>query len=787
MKKPFSPTSLWLVLHLTIPLLLLVSVFFAGSYRINTSLFDMLPRPAQSRAVMEADAIFGNKNGREIVILAASVHFENAKEGAALLYAQCKQSAEFENISFYFDPAVMAEFSRYLYDYRFVIAGKETIALLENGEAEIIAQDALASAYGAFNLFTLENIEKDPFLLAQRRMEDFLASSLLSTGNMSVKEDVLAAEKDGTWYVLLRLTLAPQAVSVQAGSNVISKIYAASSLIKETIPDLEFYFSGIPFHSYESSSGAQKETSLIGAITLLLILFLFLYIFRSPLPVISSVMAIGISLGLATSAALLIFREIHIITFVFGTTLIGTCVDYSVHFFVHWKGNPALKDGGEIRSHVFKNITMSFISTEICFMVFFFAPFPILKQFAVFSMAGLLSSYLTSLCIYPRLKINVKERSIFKEINHGAHGVSRRNNIFRTKNSVKLRGLIFFILVAVILILLIFNHSAIIIENNISSLYTMSASLMESEKRAAQVLDYGSPGWYFIVSGANTEETLQHEENLIIRLEAEKAKGNLASFLGTSIFVPSIKTQETTYNAMKALLPLAPAQFEYLDFPPQYAHVFESEFAAAQKYCLPKDAPSFAGISNLWLGEQGENCYSCVLPIKPTDETLFRSIAAEFDYVHFINKSKDIGRDLDTLTKTMLLFFLAAFIVVSVIICIVYPWPDNLKICIVPLFMVLSATTVLAVNRIPIGLFSVAALVLVFGLGLDYIFYMVDRKSGRKDLSLLGVVISFLTTLLSFGALALSSFMPVHIFGLTVSAGLGAAFISAIILQSKSD
>jgi predicted exporter len=395
-------------------------------------------------------------------------------------------------------------------------------------------------------------------------------------------------------------------------------------------------------------------------------------------------------------------------------------------------------------------------------------------------MAGLLSSYLTFFCVYPRLKIPVKEQRQFQLFNSGIFMRMKNLSLPRYTRPVLFAGLILFVLT-----LLIAHSSAVKIENNLSSLYTMSASLLESEKRTAQILDYGSPGWYFIVSGSNTEETLQHEENLIARLEAEKARGNLASFLGTSMFVPSIKTQEKTYNAMKALLPLAPAQFEYLGFPPQYAQAFESEFAAAQTYCLPENAPAFAGVSNLWIGAQGEGCYACVLPVKPTDEAIFRSIAEEFDYVHFVNKSKDIGRDLDTLTRTMLWFFLAAFVVVSVIICCVYPWPDNLKICIVPLFMVVSAVTVLAINGISIGFFSVAALVLVFGLGLDYIFYMVDRKSDRKDLSLLGVILSFVTTLLSFGALSLSSFMPVHIFGLTVAAGLSAAFISAVFLQAR--
>jgi predicted exporter len=97
----------------------------------------------------------------------------------------------------------------------------------------------------------------------------------------------------------------------------------------------------------------------------------------------------------------------------------------------------------------------------------------------------------------------------------------------------------------------------------------------------------------------------------------------------------------------------------------------------------------------------------------------------------------------------------------------------------------MAALTVLAANKVSIGFFSVAALILVFGLSLDYIFFLTGRKNKEnKKLAVIGVILSFLTTLLSFGALALSSFMPVHLFGLTVCAGLSAVFISALVLQS---
>ncbi|MDR0502309.1 MAG: MMPL family transporter [Treponema sp.] len=778
--SPSFELAVWLFVHISIPLLLLFSLFFAGPLRINTSLFDMLPKSSQSKAVMKADAVFSGRNGREIIILACADTFHDAKNGAVLLYGELCKNNEFESVSFYYDSDVIREFSGYLYDHRYTIAGSQTLSILENGGAQEIAFDALASAFGAFNFVPLENLEGDPFLLAERRMQEFLFSSLFS-GNMTLKDDVLAAEIDGAWYILMRITLVTDAVTLKADRNVIGRIYAVCSEIKDKSAGLEFYFSGMPFHSYESSSGAQKEVSLISAVTLIIILLLFLYTFRSPLPVIFSIVDIGISLGLAAAAALLFFREIHIITFVFGTTLIGTCVDYSVHFFIHWKKNPLLQTGAQIRSHILKKISICFISTEICFFAFFFAPFPIFRQFALFSMTGLLSSFLTAYCIFPRLKVPpVKNIESYK----------------KNKNLLPaFTGPVVLICLIIIIIFVIgFNFSNIKIENNISSLYTMSDNLMESEKRAAAVLDYGSPGWYFIVEGGGAQETLENEERLVSRLKEEALRGNSGDILATSVFVPSVKTQQRTYEAMKALLPLAEEQFFNLGFPSGYADNFKLEFASSENYCSPENAPSQAGVSNLWIGETEGKTYTCVLPLKPSDEAVFRAIAEEFDNVYFINKAKDIGRDLDTLTRTMLGLFLAAYVVIAVIIFFIYPLRTFIKIISVPLFQVLSVIAALAANGIPIGFFSAAALVLVFGLGLDYIFYMTDAKKAAdrlntrgisKKIVLTGVVLSFLTTILSFGALSLSSFMPVYLFGITVSSGLGAAFIFTILLQSR--
>ena len=790
MKKPFLPfleiggrwePKLWLFYHLGLPALLVMSIFIAGPLRINTSLSEMLPQSTSSRAVAEAEKILGERSNRQAIVLAAAEDFDTAKKGASLLYAALEKSPDFDEISFYYDSSVIEGFAEFLHKYRFAIAGRETLALLESGRAGKIAEDALVSIFGAFTFIPLNNLETDPFLLANRRMEEFISSPLLSRGSMSPKDNVLAAYDDGIWYVMLRLNLNPRVVSVAGNNNGVPVIWAQADAVTELVPGLSFYYSGVPFHSYESSSSAQREISIISFVTVLMILAFFLYIFRSPLPVIFSILDVGTSIAIAAGAALLFFREIHIITFVFGTTLIGIGVDFSIHFFIHWKGNNAFKDGVEIRSRLFKTITVCFVSTEICFSVFLFAPFLILKQFAVFSMAGILSAYLTFYCIYPFLKMPPEEkRKVSFLTGRFFQGIKNISVPFFLKAGIAA------ILAASGLLILFFHPLGMKIENNISSLYTMSNFMMESEKRSGKVLDYGSHFWYFIVSGSSLEETLEHEESLVLRLEEEVRRGNLGSVLGTTVFVPSIKTQEKTYGAMRALLPLAEAQFDYLGFPSDFTEAFYREFEGGKIFCLPENAPPLAGLSNLWIGETGGNFYSCVMPLNAGDEGIFRSIADEFEFAHFISKAKDIGRDLDTLTRTMLLFFLAAYAVIFVIVCFLYPWKDSVKICAVPFFLVICTWAAMAVNMIPMGFFSAAALILVFGLGLDYTFYMVQRK--RSDsLTLLAVILSFLTTLLSFGALAFSSFRPVHIFGFTVFAGLSAAFIFAMLLQGRKD
>ncbi|MBQ5570491.1 MAG: hypothetical protein IIT45_08620, partial [Treponema sp.] len=155
-----------------------------------------------------------------------------------------------------------------------------------------------------------------------------------------------------------------------------------------------------------------------------------------------------------------------------------------------------------------------------------------------------------------------------------------------------------------------------------------------------------------------------------------------------------------------------------------------------------------------------------------------------------MNKAEDISLGLDQLSKFIAKTFLLAFVLIALMLKFFYGFRQLAKIVLVPLASVLSIVAVFVLSGTRIEFFCMTGAVLVFGLGLDYIIYMAEsskRKSSlqREECGLepLAVLLSFVTTAISFGALAFSSFVPVHVIGLAVFAGLCAA-VATTFLQS---
>ena len=787
----------WVIYHTAIIVLFVVSlIVFKGNTGIDSDLFNLVPKSISMASVKKADEKMMSVTSQNVFVLVANEDFEEAKRVAENVYASLKDSRNFDSISLYNDVSAMGEITDFLYKYRsFLIDEKTADLILESDEGvQDFALEALSKAYGGFTMLLLDNIDSDPFLLTEYHLQNYLSAVQNAGTAMSVKDGVLASKYEGKWYVMLRGVLSRQGSKLASKNNAITEIYkvcenaGGSQKASAGADGTTFVFSGTPFHSHESSNSASREISIIAAVSMLAVIILLIFIFRSVRPLVFSVASVLISLVIAVLATLAVFHKMHVITLVFGTSLIGSCIDYSLHFFTHWAANKELKSSIEIRNHIFSGLLMAIISTGICFAILLFAPFTILKQMSFFCLTGLISSFLTTIAVYPYIKLPANRGNV-----RFIKGFSKV--IFRLEQKWVGRSVIIFLFVFSFFSITVF-HKNVRVKNNLLTLYDMKGRLLQDEITASQVIQYTPGGWY-IVSGETEDEVLANEEKLRRRFEA--ATEGQVGYVSTSNFVPSKEVQKKSRAAYKKLLQSAEAQLKDLGFDDEEAFnaltSLKDEFEITENCYISFESGNVpqvieSSISSAWLGKVDGKYFTVLLPTRVTDYANYRSLADSDENVYFISKSQDISADLDNLTKMILKFFVIAYILMFIMLRFFYSWKQALKIISVPLLIILVVVAFFALFKIDMEFFSVTGLILVFGLGLDYIIYMMENEKKTtaeiKTLEPFATMVSFVTTIISFGALALSSFKPVHLIGLSIFIGLATAYVSSFFYGRNS-
>jgi predicted exporter len=767
--------KMWLFFHTAILAVICIWVLSGNPIKFNASLTDLFPNLESSELLYEADRALARKSAKRVNILIESSNLRSAQK-AAIEFCKIisnERQKVFEYFSCYVDGDTVDRLADFLYQYRYALLEQTLVDQVARGNLSSIANDALAMAFGSFNLTSMARLGNDPFLLTERAMRRLL--SIVQSSALTVQDRLLTAKYDEKHYILISGAIAQNNLD---NANAIKTIYKIADQVKSENIGVGFVYSGFAFHSYESSQKAKGEVTIISGVSLLLIAALFLYVFRSIAPIIIIFASIGVSISTAFCATLFIFDEIHILTFVFGTTIIGVSIDYSVHFFTKFCQSNSL-NGLETRAQIIRGVSAGFITSIISYLLLLFASFDILKQFAVFSIFGLISSYLTFACLYPKLR---KQRSA---INF--------SKIFVL--SAMRRTMIIFVLFLSLILLIITQYDKLKIHNDLSSFYLPSKDLMLSEKLVKEVLKTKYASAYFIVVAPNADLLLSRQEELSKKLNTAIDRGYIDSFMSISRFIPSIETQKTSYEAAAHLLSVSDKQLYALGFvKSDYDMLISDYISRKDRYILPDALPDFLQnrLYDLQITEFADGFFAPVAlsEIKSEYENELREIAYELSGVAFINKTKDISNALDLVTLKMLVCF-AAYIIAIGVLRLFFVWREIAKIALGLLFTLLAIIAVLIALNIPINLFVVSGFILVFGLSVDYIIYILEhnRQAKNDDSALIAILISFTTTELSFGALLFSSFPPVHILGIVVSIGLLSAIIFAylIVLPRKEN
>lgn len=647
---------------------------------------------------------------------------------------------------------------------------------LREEPARFWADAALARLYNAFSGPKLGAFRDDPFGL-------FAGWAQERAGETPVRprDGRLFVAGEGREYVLLTYTLKQSAFSLGAQDAVTPLLERARAAALGAAPGAEVITAGVVLHAAAAGRQASREIHTIGVGSLVGIVLLTWLTFRSLRPIGLTLLAIGVGFLGALSVCWLLFGQIHLLTLVFGASLIGVAQDYGIYFLCHrLRADPAL-DSPTLLRRLLPGLGLTLLAAVIGYLGLALTPFPGLRHMAVFSALGLVFAWLTVVCWFPGL---ISGRTLkagwLAQRYRGL--VGRWPRLARTPVSMAL--------VLVLAALTVGGWSQLTTNDDIRSLQSSPPALIQDQIKLGKLLDAPSPVQYFLVRGESGEQVLQREEALKRRLDPLIAQGHIAGYQALSNWVPSAQAQAERLALVEDKLlradgPLALLASE-IDEDRQWVAASAAHLRAQARPMLVDDFMRTSAAEpwrHLWLGgidDRGRTVHASIVALRGLQYASLPALAGAangIDGVQWVDKVGGISAVLGSYRATMGWVVLGAY---AVVFAVLFPrYRGRTWRVLAPT----AAASVLAVALLGysgqhLQLFHVLALMLLLGVGVDYGIFMQEESDG-DDAPWLAVGLSAASTILSFGLLALSGTPALQAFGLTMLAGAALVWLLA--------
>mgnify|MGYP000794935881 FL=1 len=596
--------------------------------------------------------------------------------------------------------------------------------LLREKNYEQIEHYALELLYNPI-MQPIGSIDDDPFLL----LTDYVMS-LSTTHDISNFTPIQLNDK---YYSLIMLNVdGDTALSPSIMNEEVKRLVILQKEL--STKDVKIYLTGTPVHSYYASTKSAGEINLICILSSLFIIGLIYFYFRSLKPLLPIAVTIGAGIWAGFLVTSLIFPTVHILTFVFSTTLIGICVDYTLHFFVSHEKDTSCD---EVIKEIFKSLSVSLLTTASAFVVMLFSNFILLKQIAVFTVTGLATVYLFVILFYPLFCTNIYNPAHIKHFS-----IPEKFN----KPILIAAGII----IAVGLFRIHFD-------DNIKNMYVPPKHLLNAEKLQSELIKSNEMMSIFVIEGKNLQELLEKEESITYEL----SKNNV-EFQSLSKYLPSLKRQKSVQNLKKEL---------YLKRLNDYAVFLPSDKRrevideALTPYPLNYNI-KFEALKNNFLINENTSIVAA-----------FGYEGGEINGSRVINFQKDISSQIKKCRIICLSLLLPIFVILYLLLAKIYDFKSAGKIVLPSILAGGVSLGLLGILNQPVNLFHIIAVFLIIGFGLDY---SVFRFGGAKK-SADAVLISCLTSVFSFTLLALTGFKLISSLGIILAIGLLFSYIFSLV------
>lgn len=759
--------------------------------RIDTDILALLPQDAHDRLLSDVTRRIADANARQIVVLLGSADAAQTKAAEAAFRATitptstnvARSSAPLPDA-----PAAVERGSAPLPAAGDVPAGQSPALLQESGSIEGwfeqarafyapyrdrlltseqrqrlqtepvdgLADAALAALYGPMGAPRLTEWRQDPLSLWPQWWQERALGSGLQMGDDGL------LEADGKHWSIVQYDTVGSAFQLDGERHIDLLLDQAAAAARKHAPGLEVLRAGVPLHAEAAAVQANWEINTIGWGSLAAVLLLVWLAFRSLRPILLVAASLLIGCGVALAVTVLVFGKVHVLTLVFGASLVGVAEDYGIHWFASRQAEPADRRWRLLR-HLLPGLWLALLTSALAYLALGLAPFPGLRQMALFSVVGLAAAFLTVIFWFPWLDGGEIRTTGFSRWLGGT-----------LERWPRLHGRKAAIFLGVAALLSAVGIARLDSNDDLRSLQSSPKSLIDQQIRISQMLGMPSPAQFYLVQGDSAEQVLQREEALIERLRVLAANKQIGGYRAISDWLPSVQRQHadaalTARVEPQVLGKVGQAVGESLSRPDYAGRDLDAEAFLASPAAMP--------FHHLWLGKVGAGLATVVMvdDLSRADAlTLLETQAKGIDGVRWVDRTADFSSLLKHYRKLMSGLLLVGIVLVFAVLY----WRYRAQAWRVFAPTLVAGALTLALLGLfgqPLQLFNVLALMLLLGMGIDYGIFLIEHRGDAS--AWLAVCVGAASTWLSFGLLGLSATPALRAFGLTLLFGIGLVWI----------
>ena len=650
-----------------------------------------------------------------------------------------------------------------------------------------LQQDIQLVAFATLPQTVREQLINDPKGYFQQSAEDivnpFKRNNLLSLeqdwlgfgrfaqqtqqGNVQwhAENGMLTVNQDNMTWVLLRAEL-QQNDFINPSENLTALLTENRQYLTQS--DAQFKITGSALFAADAKQKAEKESTLMSVLGVSLTLLLLLIVFRTPrilwlfLPIL-----IGMLSGVV--ATVWGFGQIHILTLVIGTSLVGVLIDFPLHWLAgslfdrKWVSLLAMQ---KLRFTFF----ISLLVTLLGYGLLAFTHLPILQQTALFSAVSLITALLATQLFLPYLFYRYQpttllpERKTFNLIQKGL-------NTFANKRFNKGTLLI-------ISLLVLGGGIKSSWHDDIRQWVSMPQSMLNEAKTIGELtgVDFGSQ--YFLLTAENEALLLEKDA----KLSKQLAQRNI-TFKSLSQWISPLAEQEQLAEYLQHISADDYAVLNDIGVPTE--KIQQNLTALSQHKPLTLSEALNTQLGQAWkmlyLGELAPNQVASIIKISQADSATMQALANNRD-IFWQDKRAYLNQAFKEAKEQAAWLKIISFVIAGLLLWKVFETQTSIRILFIPCISILGTIAIFGWIGLPIGLFSMFGLLLVSAIGIDYAVYMktVHEEPSHKRITL---TLAACTTLISFLLLAISSTPAVATFGISVSIGVIISLLTTLKLM----